>query len=118
MQQESGAAGQPHRRPAPHERRRDAERSRARLLGAALDEFAAKGYAGARVGDIAERAGLNKQLITYYFGGKLGLYRALEEQWLASEDEFAPADLPLDELTASYLDAILDDPRHTRLLLW
>jgi len=108
----------PQRSPAPEERRRDAERSRARLLEAALDEFAAKGYAGARVNDIAERARLNRQLITYYFGGKRGLYRALEEQWLANEAGFAPPDVPLDELTASHLHAVLADPRHSRLLLW
>ncbi|URM95556.1 TetR/AcrR family transcriptional regulator [Actinomadura madurae] len=64
---------------------------------AALDEFSAKGYAGARVGDIAKRAGLNKQLITYYFGGKEGLYRAVEEQWLADEAELVPPEGSLDE---------------------
>jgi TetR/AcrR family transcriptional regulator len=114
----TGGSRPPRRSPEPGERRRDAERSRARLLSAALDEFAAKGYAGARVGDIAERAGLNKQLISYYFGGKRGLFRALEEQWLASEAELAPPDVPLDELTGFHLQAVLDDPRHSRLLLW
>ncbi len=108
----------PHRSPGPDERRRDADRSRAKLLAAALDEFSAKGFAGARVSDIAERAGLNKQLITYYFGGKQGLYRALEEQWLATEAAVAPPDVPLDELIASHLHAVLADPRHSRLLLW
>jgi TetR/AcrR family transcriptional regulator len=114
----AGRRATPQRSPGPGERRRDAERSRTRLLAAALDEFAAKGYAGARVSDIAERAGLNKQLITYYFGGKRGLYRALEEQWLANEAELAPPDVPLAELTASHLHAVLADPRHSRLLLW
>lgn len=114
----AGRRAKPQRSPGPGERRRDAERSRARLLAAALDEFAAKGYAGARVSDIAERAGLNKQLITYYFGGKRGLYQALEEQWLANEAELAPPDVPLAELTASHLHAVLADPRHSRLLLW
>jgi TetR/AcrR family transcriptional regulator len=113
-----GRRAKQHRSPAPEERVRDAERSRTRLLEAALDEFAAKGYAGARVSDIAVRAGLNKQLITYYFGGKRGLYRALEDQWLANEAEVGPPDMPLDELIASHLRALLADPRHSRLLLW
>jgi AcrR family transcriptional regulator len=108
----------PQRSPDSEQRLRDAAGSRARLLAAALDEFAAKGYAGARVRGIAERAGVNKQLITYYFGGKRGLYRALEEQWLENEAEFAPPDVPLDELTASHLHAVLADPRHSQLLLW
>lgn len=115
---DGGRRAKPHRSPAPEERVRDAERSRSRLLEAALDEFAAEGFAGARVSDIAARAGLNKQLITYYFGGKRGLYRALENQWLANEAEVGPPDMPLDELIASHLRALLADPRHSRLLLW
>ena len=55
----------------------------------ALTEFAAKGRTGARVSEIAGRAGVNKQLISYYFGGKDGLYRALVEGWQRHEEEFA-----------------------------
>jgi AcrR family transcriptional regulator len=33
------------------------------------------------VRDIAARAGLNMQLISYYFGGKAGLYAELQRQW-------------------------------------
>jgi AcrR family transcriptional regulator len=87
-------------------------------MDAALEEFAAHGYAGARVADIAGRAGLNKQLISYYFGGKAGLYRALHDDWLTREAEFAPDDLPLTELVPRYLHAALADPRWLRLLMW
>ena len=45
-------------------------------MQAARGEFAGVGYAGARVAKIAARAGVNKQLIFYYFGSKQGLYRA------------------------------------------
>jgi len=49
------------------------------ILQAARAEFAAKGLAGARVNEIAARAGVNKQLIYYYYGNKEDLYRkALE----------------------------------------
>jgi TetR/AcrR family transcriptional regulator len=106
------------RAPAPDERRRDAERSRERLIAAALEEFAAKGYAGARVKDIAARAGLNPQLITYYFGGKEGLYKAVQEHWEQLESSFADPDVPLDELIARYLSAAIANPRLTRLLVW
>ncbi|MCP9623311.1 TetR family transcriptional regulator [Nocardia otitidiscaviarum] len=106
------------RSPAPEERQRDAERTRRRLLAAALDVFAEQGFAGARVQRIADRAGVNKQLITYYFGGKDGLYRALQEQWLRREEEFASPDLPLDELLAAYLRSGFEDPRLGRLLAW
>ena len=50
--------------------------SRALILAAARSEFGSAGYAGARVERIAKKAGVNKQLIFYYFGSKQGLYRA------------------------------------------
>jgi TetR/AcrR family transcriptional regulator len=108
----------PRRAPTPEQRQRDADRSRQLLLSAALDEFAAKGYAGARVQDIAERAGVNKQLIAYYFGGKEGLYRELHQSWLHQEATFAGPDVPFETLIGEYLHAALSDPRAPRLLVW
>lgn len=61
-------------------RQRDAERSQAQILLAARDEFAAHGLAGARVDRIAERTGLNKRLIYYYFGSKDDLFLAVLER--------------------------------------
>ena len=100
------------------ERRRDAERSRRRLLAAALDEFAAKGFAGARMQDIADRAGLNKQLLHHYFGSKEGLYAELQRTWLERESAMADPDLPLADLAVRYLQDVLTDPRMTRLGVW
>jgi TetR/AcrR family transcriptional regulator len=105
----------PRRAPAPGERKLDAERSRRLLLDAALDEFAAKGYAGARVQDIADRAGVNKQLINYYFGGKEGLYREIACRWRETEARFNDPEVGLDEVVVRYLRHALDDPRGTRL---
>jgi TetR/AcrR family transcriptional regulator len=65
--------------------RRPRERdSRGLLEEAARSEFAEFGYAGARVERIARRAGVNKQLVFYYFGSKEGLYDSIVDQ-LASE---------------------------------
>ncbi|MGE0240262.1 MAG: TetR/AcrR family transcriptional regulator [Parvibaculaceae bacterium] len=50
------------------------------LLKAAKEAFAARGLEGARVDDIARRAGINKQLVYHYFGNKDGLYTAVLEQ--------------------------------------
>jgi AcrR family transcriptional regulator len=97
-------------------RQRDADRARRLLLDAALEEFSAKGYAGARTQDIAARAGVNKQLIAYYFGGKAGLYRAVGEQWFALEQGFAAPELPFDELVDAYARNL--DRRMARLLVW
>ncbi|MFE7796648.1 TetR/AcrR family transcriptional regulator [Nocardia sp. NPDC057440] len=107
-----------HRTPEPGSRVRDAERTKRCLLNAAFDEFSARGYAGARVSDIAHRAGVNKQLITYYFGGKEGLYQALQRQWLEQEADFADPSLPLGEVMTRYLRHALADPRGIRLLMW
>jgi TetR/AcrR family transcriptional regulator len=59
-----------------------AERSaetRARILDAALREFAANGLAGARTERIAAAAGVNKALLYYYFDSKQNLYEAALE---------------------------------------
>lgn len=61
-------------------RARDADRSQASILNAARDEFAEHGLGGARVDRIAERAGLNKRLIYYYFDDKEKLFQAVLEQ--------------------------------------
>ncbi len=106
------------RAPSGGQRERDAERSRRQLLAAALDEFSAKGFAGTRVADIAARAGVNKQLINYYFDSKEGLYRELQRTWLEREATFSDPGLPLDEIAVRYLLDALRDPRLARLLLW
>ena len=64
---------------APEPRLRDADRSQQAILDAAREEFALLGLAGARVDSIAERAGLNKRLIYYYFSSKDDLFLAVLE---------------------------------------
>jgi TetR/AcrR family transcriptional regulator len=54
--------------------------SRESLLQAARTAFAERGLEGARVDDIAKRAGVNKQLVYHYFGSKEGLYTAALEE--------------------------------------
>src|ERR1044071_1799818 len=69
---------------APAERVRDADRTRQRILDAARREFGMKGFDGARVGEIARRARVNKGLIFYYFQSKEELFRVLSEERIAS----------------------------------
>lgn len=106
------------RSPESAERVRDADRTKRKLLEAAMTEFAANGYEGARVGEIAARAGVNKQLISYYFGGKEGLYRAMEREWLETERDQAGPDVPAEDVMRWYLRDNLKDPRIGRLALW
>ena len=53
---------------------------RARILLAALAEFAEQGFAGARVDAIAERAGINKRMLYVYVGNKEALWLAVLER--------------------------------------
>ncbi|MEU5722225.1 helix-turn-helix domain-containing protein [Micromonospora sp. NPDC047738] len=108
----------PRRSPSGPERKRDAERTRERILDAALVEFGEHGYAGARVTAIARRAGVNQQLISYYFDGKEGLYRALIERWRALSGELNRPDAPLDEVVAAFLHAGTAQRHWVRLLIW
>ncbi|MHC9044553.1 TetR family transcriptional regulator [Microbacterium saperdae] len=55
---------------------RDAEATKARILAAAGEEFAAHGFAGGRVDRIARAADSNVRMIYAYFGGKSGLFDA------------------------------------------
>jgi AcrR family transcriptional regulator len=62
------------------ERLRDAARTRADILAVATAEFAERGYAGARINEIAGKTSTTKRMIYYYFGGKEQLYIAVLEQ--------------------------------------
>ncbi|RAI43392.1 TetR/AcrR family transcriptional regulator [Rhodoplanes roseus] len=75
-------------------RTRDPVATRRALLEAARREFAAKGLAGARVDEIAERAGVNKQLVYHHFGDKDALYLAVLE-WLYDEIRAAEREVDL-----------------------
>jgi TetR/AcrR family transcriptional regulator len=60
------------------------ELSKRRILAAAAAAFARDGYGGARINDIARRAGTNKRMLYHYFGGKDGLYTAVLEDAYAA----------------------------------
>lgn len=61
-----------------------AGQTRERLLAAAREEFAARGFDGAKVDRIARRARINKAMVYYHFPSKAALYLAiLREQFAA-----------------------------------
>ncbi|GIH63859.1 TetR/AcrR family transcriptional regulator [Microbispora siamensis] len=105
-------------RRAPQERGKAAERTRERILEAAVEEFGAKGYAGARTAAIAARAGVNQQLISYYFGGKQGLVEELRRRWARAQQSVTPPGATYAESVAAHLDATLDNPDWSRLVVW
>src|SRR5260370_4414161 len=73
------------------------EANRARILQAAIDEFASRGFKGASMDAIAARTHTTRALINYYFGSKAKLYIAVLEQVYAEIRE-AEAKLDLDHL--------------------
>lgn len=88
-------------------RGRDADRSQQAILAAARDEFHEHGLGGARMDRIAERAGVDKKLIYYYFGQKDGLFQAvLEEAYRGirdAEQQLRLLELPPDEALRSLI---------------
>jgi len=58
----------------------DPQKTRARILERATAEFAARGFAGARVDAIAQRCGLAKNMLYHYYGSKEGLFIAVLER--------------------------------------
>jgi AcrR family transcriptional regulator len=71
--------------------------NRARMIAAATDEFAARGFKGASMDAIAARTNTTRALINYYFGSKEKLYLAVLEQVYAEIRE-AESKLDLDHL--------------------
>jgi TetR/AcrR family transcriptional regulator len=104
--------------------RRDPAGTRNKLLTAARREFADRGLAGARVDDIAARAGVNKQLVYHYFGDKDALYLAVLE-WVYEEIreqerklnlEGLPPEQAIRKLVASSFDHLAAHPDFIVLL--
>jgi AcrR family transcriptional regulator len=79
------------------------EANRARIVAAAIDEFAARGFKGASMDAIAARTHTTRALINYYFGSKEKLYIAVLEQ-VYSEIRDAESKLDLDHLAP--IDAV------------
>jgi TetR/AcrR family transcriptional regulator len=99
---------------------RDLNRTRERIMAAALAEFSAKGLAGARTDAIARRAGVNERMIFYCFETKEGLYREVLRSKLAKkahiidstdDDDFATA------LVKGY-ESSCSDLQHVRMWQW
>ena len=95
-----------------------------RIVAAAREEFAKRGFAGARVDQIARRAGVNKQLLFYYYHSKRGLFQAVLAQ-TAGDLEVAfgrltnPAGGPLERLRltlAAQFEFLAQNPQVVALL--
>jgi AcrR family transcriptional regulator len=78
--------------------------TRERIVAAALEAFAEKGFRGASTRDIARRAGTNQGLITYHF-------RSKDELWRAAADRIIGM---LQESLTARLASLADEPPRER----
>ncbi|MEL6784505.1 MAG: TetR family transcriptional regulator C-terminal domain-containing protein [Pseudomonadota bacterium] len=92
------------------------------ILDCALNVFAAHGFRGSTLDQIAQEAGLSKPNLLYYFKGKEDIHRRLLsrllENWLAPLHQLDPAGDPLAEIRGYIqrkLEMARDYPRESRL---
>lgn len=90
------------KRPAKYRPSRIREKNHECILAAAEQEFALQGFQGTTIQKIAERAGLPKSNVLYYFSNKQRIYHTLFEdimqRWNNVFSEIKPADDPADAL--------------------
>ena len=98
---------------------RNPERSRERILAAALKQFAPKGSAGARVDLFARPAAINKRMLYHYFGNKEGLFKAVLRRKITERQAWAEtlSGDPAESL-AFWFEAACNDTDWVRLFEW
>ena len=105
--------------------RKDPSSTRTSLLEAGALVFAERGFEGARVGDIARRARVNKAMINYHFGGKEALYRAilastfepaLERFRALRDSKLSPPD-QLREFVSAFAEMVASRPGFPAMIL-
>ncbi|BAF72380.1 TetR/AcrR family transcriptional regulator [Sulfurovum sp. NBC37-1] len=105
--------------------KRDAEASKQLIITHAIELFSQKGYGSASMDELAERCGLNKAMVFYYFKNKKGLYEAVMREVLVEIqqtiiDENKQHSRPKDELEGfirTYAKFACEHPYMPSLLL-
>lgn len=110
----------------PVAKRVEPEDPREQILRAAEELFAEKGFEGARISELAERAGVTKSLIHHYVGNKEDLWAAVsgrlfEEYADAQRALIVSRDADIDVFRNSmiaYFRFLQRNPRFVRLACW
>lgn len=100
--------------------RRRKEARPAEIVAAALEVFSEKGFAAARLDDIAARAGVSKGALYLYFETKQDLFRAVVRDsvapnLIAIEQAVSAADLPFAQVVRMLLARMAEVMMTTRL---
>ena len=100
--------------PPPKKATRIQKKNRKAILQAALEVFSQRGFGGSTVDRIAERAGLSKPNLLYYYPSKEAIYVAVLEDtltdWLEPLAALDPAGEPVEEI-GRYVTAKLEMSR-------
>jgi AcrR family transcriptional regulator len=107
-------------------RERNADKTRQDILDAAEEQFADKGFYGARVDEIADQARINKRMIYAYFGNKEELYKKVlfsvynrlhiaEKRLQTGQYEGRTL---IREIISLYFDFLRRNPGFVSILMW
>ncbi len=104
--------------------KRDPDGARRRILAAATKDFSSRGFAGARIADIASEAGVNKRMLYHYYGDKDALfmavlentYRQLRERERALDLEHLPPEEAMRRLVETTWDHYIEHPEFINIL--
>lgn len=104
--------------------KREPQKTKESILEAASRKFAASGYAGARIDEIAEDSGVNKRMIYHYFGDKHGLYKKVLESQMnhmfqnirkpQGDSEYEM----IRKVVEAYFDYCRFNPNYISLMIW
>jgi TetR/AcrR family transcriptional regulator len=85
--------------------------SEQRIMDAARKVFLMKGFAGARVQEIADEAGMNRVLVNYYFRGKERLFQVVFQDAMSDIDKrlsvIVQSDIPIREKVMQIVDGYI-----------
>jgi len=107
-------------------REKNSEKSRQDILAAAEEQFAAKGFYGARIDEIAHQANINKRMIYEYFTNKENLYKKVlfnvYKRMEIAESKILETKVTGKELIRNiismYFDFLRDNPNFVNILMW
>ena len=100
----------------------DTDATRKKILDAAIAEFSERGFAGARIHQISQNSGCNRERIYFYFGDKAQLFEtALTHQLVTALDDLpvvGSGPVAIADFAGRYFDSSRSRPSLARLTSW